>query len=301
MGRRTSTTRWKKPKTLSERWEDWIPKTDPADKRPRNRRGREVGPSLNERIAIEEDERDQALKDAWERKQRDENLGYNNIEELRKAYESGEVTEYDINAGNVKGFWPKPKKDEDPNLTNTDDIESGVVKSDSDLDGEKELKEKAVIVEKAKTDLFSTQIAVSKQRELDRQGGQEYTTNFQEAMRHANKSQAWEDTIDSDRPLEKSNVFTKAAMDWGQYKEGDTLGVMTRRQRRAYDEFVSKAEQAKSDAVLGTIEDSVRTAEEAKAIHSEAGLETVITGEDVAEQSKSSGVSFTGEAEKDDK
>jgi len=72
-----------------------------------------------------------------------------------------------------------------------------------------------------------------------------YTTNFREAFRNANKTQAWEDTMDSGAPLEKSNVFSQAAMDWGQYKEGDTLGVMTRNQRRAYDEAVSAMNQQK--------------------------------------------------------
>ena len=33
-----------------------------------------------------------------------------------------------------------------------------------------------------------------------------YTTNFREAMRNANTTQVYADTIDSETPLEKSNV-----------------------------------------------------------------------------------------------
>ncbi len=144
--------------------------------------------------------------------------------------------------------------------------------------------------------LLVKQSAIEKQKIADL-GGQEYTTNFQEAMRHANKTQAWSDTIDS-APLEKSNVFSKAEMDWGQYKAGDTLGVMTRNQRRAYDEAVAQAQLTEDE--VGAMEDTGRSASETKAIQSKDGLETVIGGMDTSKASKSEGVSFKAGQDDDD-
>lgn len=106
--------------------------------------------------------------------------------------------------------------------------------------------------------LLVKQSAIEKQKIADL-GGQEYTTNFQEAFRNANKSQAWEDTMDSDAPLEKSNVFSKAAMDWGMYKAGDTLGVMTRSQRRAYDQAVADAAINKANKANNVVEQDEAT------------------------------------------
>ena len=100
-------------------------------------------------------------------------------------------------------------------------------------------------IQTAIKDYYTAKGAAHGQKVLDKVGGQEYTTNFREAFRNANKTQAWADTMDS-APLEKSNVFSKAAMDFGMYKKGDTLGVMTRRQRRAYDEAVAQAEMDKN-------------------------------------------------------
>ena len=106
-------------------------------------------------------------------------------------------------------------------------------------------------VSDAKKNLLIITQGNKKKDDITNLGGQEYTTNFREAFRNANKTQAWADTMDS-APLEKSNVFSQAAMDWGQYKQGDTLGVMTRNQRRAYDEAVSAMnEQKLADEATG--------------------------------------------------
>ena len=63
-----------------------------------------------------------------------------------------------------------------------------------------------------------------------------YVTDYQTAMKHGVPQFYGEDKLtESGDRLKKSNVFTEAAFDWGQYKEGDTLGVMGRGQREAYD------------------------------------------------------------------
>jgi len=177
--------------------------------------------------------------------------------------------------------------------------ESGIVEppSDSDEVSQATLKEKMAGIQQAITDYYTAKGAAHGQKVLDKVGGQEYTTNFREAFRNANKTQAWADTIDS-APLEKSNVFSKAEMDWGQYKAGDTLGVMTRNQRRAYDEAVARSKLTEDQKV--DMEETGRSASETKAIHSDKGLETVIGGMDTSKASKSEGVSFEGGKKKED-
>jgi len=109
--------------------------------------------------------------------------------------------------------------------------ESGIVKpsSDSDEVSQATLKEKMDGIQQAITDYYTAKGAAHGQKVLDKVGGQEYTTNFREAFRNANKTQVWEDTMDTDAPLEKSNVFTVDPA------TGLPLGVMTRNQRRAWD------------------------------------------------------------------
>jgi len=132
--------------------------------------------------------------------------------------------------------------------------ESGIVEppSDSDEVSQALLQEKMDGIQQALKDYFTEKGASHGRKVLDKVGNKAYTTNFQEAMRHADKTQAWEDTINTDAPLEKSNVFSKASMDWGMYKEGDILGVMTRNQRRAYDEAnARRKQQAMADEATG--------------------------------------------------
>ena len=66
-----------------------------------------------------------------------------------------------------------------------------------------------------------------------------YVTDYQTAMKQGVPQFYGEDTLAEgpygEKRMKKSNVFTEAAFDWGQYKEGDTLGVMGRGQREAYD------------------------------------------------------------------
>ena len=154
------------------------------------------------------------------------------------------------------------KRQEEQQLENT-----GVL-TDSQEVGQEVLLEKARKVQEARTDLLVTQGAVQQQQVLDRLGGQEYTTSFREAFRNANKTQVYADTMESGSPLEKSNVFSQAAMDWGQYKQGDTLGVMTRNQRRAYDEAVAAMKEQKlADEATG-----------GSGVYGEKGKETLTEG-----------------------
>ena len=132
--------------------------------------------------------------------------------------------------------------------------ESGIVESPSDSDevNQATLQEKMAGIQTAIKDYYIAKGSAHGQKVLDKVGGQEYTTSFREAFRNANKTQVYADTMESGSPLEKSNVFSQAAMDWGQYKQGDTLGVMTRNQRRAYDEAVSAMnEQKLADEATG--------------------------------------------------
>ena len=132
--------------------------------------------------------------------------------------------------------------------------ESGIVESPSDSDevNQATLQEKMAGIQNAIKDYYTAKGAAHGQKVLDKVGGQEYTTSFREAFRNANKTQVYADTMESGSPLEKSNVFSQAAMDWGQYKQGDTLGVMTRNQRRAYDEAVAAMnEQKLADEATG--------------------------------------------------
>ena len=66
-----------------------------------------------------------------------------------------------------------------------------------------------------------------------------YVTDYQTAMKQGVPQFYGEDTLAEgpygEKRMKKSNVFTEAAFDWGQYKEGDTLGVMGRGQRESYD------------------------------------------------------------------
>ncbi len=131
--------------------------------------------------------------------------------------------------------------------------------SDQQEVGQEQLTLAAQQVRDAHANLLLVRQGANQQQVLADVGGQEYTTNFREAFRNANKSQAWEDTMDSDAPLEKSNVFSKAAMDWGMYKAGDTLGVMTRNQRRAYDQAVADAAINKANKANNVVEQDEAT------------------------------------------
>ncbi len=211
------TKKWKKPKTLSERWEDWFPSPDEDDVQPRNRRGRVTGPSKNERLDIEEDKRDQKLRDALEIKERNENLGYANRDELLKAYESGEVTDSDISRGGVKNFYPEPE--ENQNWVQTPSPTWGM--SDTDR------------VNKANVQIAIN--AANQNKKISEIGNKEYVTDYQTAVRNAGgpwgdvEQYYGEDVLDSaGNRVRKSNVFT---LD----EDGNPMGVKTRRQRLAED------------------------------------------------------------------
>tara|TARA_R100000458_G_C8226237_1_gene209221 strand:+ start:39 stop:920 length:882 start_codon:yes stop_codon:yes gene_type:complete len=100
--------KWKKPKTLSERWEGWFPSPNEDDVQPRNRRGRVTGPSKNERLAIQEQEREQAVFDQIQAKKAE-------TESHLKAFETGELTDYDIAKEDLGHIFQRLV--ENPNMT----------------------------------------------------------------------------------------------------------------------------------------------------------------------------------------
>jgi len=102
------TKKWKKPKTLSERWEGWFPSPHEDDVQPRNRRGRVTGPSKNERLAIEEQKREQAVFDQIQAKKAE-------TESHLKAFETGELTDYDIAKEDLGHIFQRLV--ENPNMT----------------------------------------------------------------------------------------------------------------------------------------------------------------------------------------
>jgi len=93
----------------------------------------------------------------------------------------------------------------------------------------------ALFDQKTSNDRLIKVNAIKKTQTVNESTNNSYTTNFREAMRNADKTQVWEDTIDSDTPLEKSNVFTIDP------DTGMPMGVLTRSQRRAKDEAMAKA------------------------------------------------------------
>ena len=102
------TKKWKKPKTLSERWEGWFPSPHEDDVQPRNRRGRVTGPSENERLAIQEQKREQAVFDQIQAKKAE-------TESHLKAFETGELTDYDIAKEDLGHIFQRLV--ENPNMT----------------------------------------------------------------------------------------------------------------------------------------------------------------------------------------
>ena len=123
------TKKWKKPKTLSERWEGWFPSPHEDDVQPRNRRGRVTGPSENERLAIQEQKREQAVFDQIQAKKA-------KTESHLKAFETGELTDYDIAKEDLGHIFQRLV--ENPNMTDqqrTRLIKAGlVVQQDFDED-----------------------------------------------------------------------------------------------------------------------------------------------------------------------
>ena len=95
--------------------------------------------------------------------------------------------------------------------------------------------QKAEALHAYQTTLTSISNAQHSQGKVDEATNHTYTTSFREAMKNSGMKQVWEDTIDSDTPLEKSNVFTIDP------DTGMPMGVLTRSQRRAKDEAMAKA------------------------------------------------------------
>ena len=175
----------------------------------------------------------------------------------------------------VKGYNLYAEDAEEQNLKETGQYNLGDTAeggswgmSDIDMEVARERSE-------AEKNLLTVKQSGVKKRELAALGGREYTTNFQEAFRNANKVQVYEDTMGTDSPLEKSNVFTIDPA------TGLPLGVMTRSQRRAWDEANArrKLEATLTEDQKAAMDDTGRSASDIKAIHSEKGLETVIGGE----------------------
>lgn len=88
-------------------------------------------------------------------------------------------------------------------------------------------------------DKMSVKNQAAELKQLNTATNNTYVTDYQTAMKQGVPQFYGEDTLAEgpygEKRMKKSNVFTEAAFDWGQYKEGDTLGVMGRGQREAYD------------------------------------------------------------------
>ena len=128
-----------------------------------------------------------------------------------------------------------------------------------------------------------------------------YTTNYRDAIKSGSGWKAfYDDSPDPENPIKRSDVFTIG-------EDGNPLGVMTRSQRRRYDERMHEAriKSMLTDDQKGAMEDTGRSASDTQKIHSKEGLETVIGGKSesvtkkVEDQSKST-PTFKSAANKED-
>jgi hypothetical protein len=225
---------WKRPATIAEKWENLTTnlKGDPSTKVKRDKRGRKIDAALTEQDKYEQ----KLYKETLRRKEEEE--------ELKRQYLSGEITDYDlrregitipgINDGTTQNeiATEDPKEKEEKTTETTVGTQLGeAFTSDIDEEGNTRLAifDQTVATERAK--IMNANAAVKK---VDAYTNHSYTTNFKEAFRNANVSQVYEDTMGTDSPLVKSNVFTIDPA------TGLPLGVMGRSQRRAWDEANAK-------------------------------------------------------------
>jgi hypothetical protein len=225
---------WKRPATIAEKWENLTTnlKGDPSTKVKRDKRGRKIDAALTEQDKYEQ----KLYKETLRRKEEEE--------ELKRQYLSGEITDYDlrregitipgINDGTTQNeiATEDPKEKEEKTTEKSVGTQLGeAFTSDIDEEGNTRLAifDQTVATERAK--IMNANAAVKK---VDAYTNHSYTTNFKEAFRNANVSQVYEDTMGTDSPLVKSNVFTIDPA------TGLPLGVMGRSQRRAWDEANAK-------------------------------------------------------------
>ena len=99
--------------------------------------------------------------------------------------------------------------------------------------------EKAMLRQKFITEDTILNNSIKELKQVNTATNNTYVTDYQTAMKQGVPQFYGEDTLAegpySEKRMKKSNVFTEAAFNWNQYKEGDTLGVMGRSQREAYD------------------------------------------------------------------
>ena len=225
---------WKRPATIAEKWENLTTnlKGDPSTKVKRDKRGRKIDAALTEQDKYEQ----RLYKETQKRKEEEA--------ELKRLYLSGEITDYDLRREGITipGINDETTQNEiateDPKEKEEKTTEKSVgtqlgeaFTSDIDESGAETLAVFNQIVATEKAKIMNSNSAVKK---VDAYTNHSYTTNFKEAFRNANVSQVYEDTIDSDSPLVKSNVFTIDP------NTGLPLGVMTRNARRAWDEANAK-------------------------------------------------------------
>ena len=80
-----------------------------------------------------------------------------------------------------------------------------------------------------------------------------YTSDYREAIKADTGWKAfYDDSPDPNDPVRRSDVFTRAESDWGMYKEGDILGVMSRNERRAYDDAMHEAKMKSKHSLVQT-------------------------------------------------
>jgi hypothetical protein len=105
---------WKKPTTIPEKWENLTTnlRGDPSTKAKRDRRGRVIGPSEQERLAIQENAAEQAREQSiYEQTQARKAENELNL----KAFETGELTDYDIAKEDLGHIFQRLV--ENPNMT----------------------------------------------------------------------------------------------------------------------------------------------------------------------------------------
>ena len=228
MGRKKS--QWKKPTTIAEQWENLTEtlRGDQSSKVKRDRRGKKIKPKLTE-----QDKYDQYVYQQNVKKRE-------NDEELKKKYDSGEITDYDVRREGltIPGVTDIPTQNDLANETTPDtggdekdDTSSGVIEQPpTGDDGQQADIENKVVLKKD----IDRKIAVAKNEEYLKSVSWDgmnrtYTTNYRDAVKNAaGWSKFYDDQDEAGNPIEKSDVFTRG-------EDGQPLGVMTRSQRRAYD------------------------------------------------------------------
>lgn len=243
--------KWKKPTTIAEKWENLTKnlKGDQSDKVKRDKRGRKIKPKLTE-----QDKYDQHVYQQNIKKQEED-------EELKRKYDSGEITDYDIQREGltIPGVTDIPTQNDLATKTTSD--EGGDEGDDTSVIPQAPLTDEEQANRDGRVQLIKKQnheTAVLKNEQyLKSIAGNgmnnTYTSDYREAIKADTGWKAfYDDSPDPNDPVRRSDVFTRAEADWGMYKKGDILGVMGRSQRRAYDDAMHEAKMKSKHSLVQT-------------------------------------------------